>query len=83
VVQGEKLWLGLVSSNMQGWLVTLGFIAIIVKDSWKIGSGSHSASDTFMNFFPRTILLVLLLIFICYLKGEKPEWRWDGKKIKL
>ncbi|KKP87224.1 MAG: hypothetical protein UR89_C0004G0013 [Candidatus Roizmanbacteria bacterium GW2011_GWA2_35_8] len=28
-----------------------------------------------------TIFATILLIIICYLKGEKPEWRWGGKKI--
>lgn len=27
-------------------------------------------------------ILLIIFIFVCYKKGEKPAWRWHGKIIK-
>lgn len=61
-------------SSWQGWLVTLVFIILIV--------GGFNFTDSVFDFIPHEIILVILLIAICYKTGEKPEWRWGGKKIK-
>jgi hypothetical protein len=37
---------------------------------------------TFLDISPIFIIATGALILICYLKGEKPQWQWNGKKIK-
>ena len=58
----------------QGWVVLLGWLAII-----------FSAKP----FFPRPrplaywvflAVMVGILLIICYLKGEPPAWRWGERK---
>jgi hypothetical protein len=85
--QPEKYWFkaktygwgwGLPSS-WQGWVVLLLYIIFNIKFFRSIDHVSHSGSDTLMNFFLPFILSTVILMIICYLKGEKLGWRW-GKK---
>jgi len=79
----NKIWFkakqygwGWYPNTWQGWLITLGFIAIISFNAYRIDSGSNSVGGILTNFIPQTFILTLILIGICYLKGEKPRWRW-------
>lgn len=85
----KKLWFkakdygwGWYPVTWQGWLVTVGFLGFIFWNAFRIDAASHSASDTIRPFILETAVVVCALIFICYKTGEKPEWRWAGKKIK-
>ncbi|MEI7487707.1 MAG: hypothetical protein WCJ72_09915 [Chryseobacterium sp.] len=64
--------------------MTLGY-AIVIADQItstvnydKTGSGS--VSDTMIYFGLNFILSTVLLLVICYMKGERAGWRWGGKK---
>lgn len=83
----EKYWFkaklygwGWTPARWQGWLVILIFVVLITINSYRIDSGSHSVSDTLLNFIPQTAILVLALILICYKTGEKPKWQWGPPK---
>lgn len=45
-----------------------------------IDSTSHSNSDTLRPFILQTVCIVLLVIGICYMTGEKPMWQWGEKQ---
>ena len=68
-------------ASWQGWVVLAGFVLASVIVFADIDSNSHSVSDTLLNFLPRVLLLLIILVLICFVTGEKPEWRWGGKKI--
>jgi hypothetical protein len=56
-------------STWQGWLVLLiwaGLFIFFIKDIEK---------SLFLNSIG-AILIMSLLIWICYKKGEQPRWRW-------
>ena len=65
----------------QGWVVLAVFAFAIAFNFSRIDTQSHSVSDTLINFVPQTFVLVLILIGICYKKGEKPRWQWGKSKI--
>ncbi len=67
---------GWTPATWQGWLVLFGFIVLMVLNFLRLDIPSHSASDTLINFIPETAVMVLLLIGICWKKGEKPKWQW-------
>ena len=71
---------GWTPATWQGWFVILVFIVIMVWNVFSIHRSSHSTNDFLMNFIPETIVLVLLLIYICWRKGEKPRWQWGFPK---
>ena len=82
----KRLWFkrktygyGWTPSSLEGWLVTLGYVLVIVYDFRRIDAISHSASDTLLPFFIDFIIATSIFVFICYKKGEKPKWQW-GKK---
>ncbi|HAO81675.1 MAG: hypothetical protein UV57_C0003G0009 [Parcubacteria group bacterium GW2011_GWD2_43_10] len=67
---------GWTPATWQGWLTLLIFILIIPLNFYRIDSVSHSASDTLINFIPQTLLLTILLLIVCFIKGEPPRWQW-------
>lgn len=67
---------GWIPATWQGWLILFGFIVIIVLNFYRIDATSNSDSDTLIKYIFQTFVLVLLLVAICWNKGEKPKWQW-------
>lgn len=57
--------------TIQGWLVILFYVCLICLNFY-----FFDVSNISIIFF---IFLTLLLIFLSYLKGEPPTWRWGNK----
>ena len=77
--KNRRLWFkaknfgwGWYPSTWEGWVVLLIYILYITITS----TISYSFKSSFEILFA-----TILLIIVCFLKGEKPEWRW-GKKLK-
>lgn len=64
----------------QGWVVLLGFLAVMFADFRRLDVSSDSASDTLRPFFIDMIFFVAVLLLICYKTGEKPRWQWGIPK---
>lgn len=71
---------GWTPSSWQGWLVLAVFVVLIVLNFLRIDSASHSGSDTLINWVPQTLILVLVLVGVCYLTGEKPRFQWGNRE---
>lgn len=65
----------------QGWVILIVFLLLITSNIIRI-SITLSYTDLVVWYLPETLILVGTLIFICYLTGEKPEWRWGGKPLR-
>lgn len=72
----KKYGWGWIPASWHGWVVTLFFLVIIVL----IGL-SFDASTTVADGVSRLLVPVLLLIAICYMTGERPQWQW-GERTK-
>ena len=59
--------------HWKGWVVLLVFMGALIHTSIKFNPATHPET-----FFVRTAAIALGLILICWLKGEKPRWRWGG-----
>jgi hypothetical protein len=57
----------------QGWLVMLGWIVLVS------GAAFLFLPEHQVIFFTSEFVLVAVLIAICFIKGEKPRWRWGDK----
>ena len=86
----KKLWFkakkygwGWYPVSWQGWLVLAGYFTFFILKFREVDLQSHSASDTLLNLISKIFFLTLILVATCFLTGEKPEWRWRGKKIKF
>lgn len=56
----------------QGWAVVIIYLALLIGGAFVI------SKDSWL-YVGYAATLSILLITICYLKGEKPRWRW-GKE---
>jgi hypothetical protein len=61
----------------QGWVITLLYVLAIVPIGVIVGRTAHSGSDSLIAFSIPFIFLTSLLIAICWMKGERPQWRWE------
>ncbi|MBP9699911.1 hypothetical protein KBD71_01360 [Candidatus Woesebacteria bacterium] len=89
----NKLWFkaksygwGWTPATKEGWIVTVLFLVLTFVNSAGISQLSllnrlPEASDFFLFYAFQTVLIVGLLV-ICYLKGEKPSWRWGDQPKK-
>lgn len=88
----QKLWFkrklygwGWTPVTWQGWLVVLVYIVLIialVSMREEAIPGNPDSGSSFLVLGGPVIVLTLLLIFICYKKGEKPRWNWGWPKKK-
>ena len=69
---------GWTPASWEGWAVTLADLAAIL--GWCGYLFSHPAlrarSDNLLITLVPILLAVAILILICWLKGERPRWRW-------
>ena len=56
----------------QGWMVLIAYVLLLT-------AGSPLLAVNAGLYIAHVIILSIVLIIVCYLKGEKPGWRWGGK----
>ncbi len=82
----EHLWFkrkiygwGWTPVTWQGWVVVLGYIALVFVFAFTVDNNSPKNEILFTALLP-IILLTITLIRICYKKGEAPRWQWGLPK---
>ena len=58
----------------QGWVVLFGWLAALYGGAFLLRPDKHLAL-----FIVFVFTMGAILITVCWLKGEKPGWRWGGK----
>ena len=58
----------------QGWAVLAAFVVLLV-----VGAVTFLPSQRHGAFVAYSALLSLLLVAVCWVKGEPPKWRWGEK----
>ena len=66
--------------SWQGWIIMIAYTLVLLSSAVQLDAKSHSVSDTLINFAIVFIPVTLLLIVICYVKGDRPYWRWGEDK---
>jgi len=61
-------------ASWQGWLVAACYVALLGLGFVLFPPASQTAA-----FILYVVGLTVLLIAICWLKGEPPRWRWGDK----
>jgi len=84
----NKLWFkaknygwGWYPITWEGWLVTIIFILFITFRANKVSQMFDTNSSFIFRYFFEILFSIIPLLVICYLKGERPSWRWGNKKV--
>lgn len=83
IARPKKLWFrakrygwGWTPTSWEGWLIMIVYILFLMHTFRTTDAIQHSGSDTLISFAPRFIIATVILLVICYSKGEKPGWQW-------
>ncbi len=71
---------GWVPVTWQGWLVILVYLGIIITPGILVADDIKSGEQFLTLFLPLIIIFTVILIWICYKKGEKPHWSWGNPR---
>lgn len=67
-------------STWQGWSVLALYLLDFALIMLRADKTSNSTNDTLIGVFIPIIIITIILLVICYLKGETPHWNWGNKK---
>lgn len=83
----SKLWFkrktygwGWVPVSWEGWMILVVYIAFMWSITRKITAQTYAENYSIGGFMLSVLIATVLLIVVCYLKGEKPKWMWGKKK---
>lgn len=78
----NKLWFktklygwGWVPYSWEGWVITALYMFAVIKGAWAI-SPELSEGEALLTLAITIVPPTIFLLVICYLKGERPRWRW-------
>jgi hypothetical protein len=74
--KAKRYGYGWYPGSWEGWLVLLVYIIGSVAIFYQANPLLYSVRDVLIGIFVPEVALTLLLIIICYLKGEPARWRW-------
>ncbi|HEV7423846.1 MAG TPA: hypothetical protein VGO21_01520 [Candidatus Paceibacterota bacterium] len=69
---------GWVPVKWQGWTVIGFFVLFILSNALSLHKVPTNPEITWFTI--KIIFFIILLVLICYKKGEKPKWQWGLKK---
>ncbi len=69
-------------ASWEGWTVLAFYVSILVMNAFRLESPSLPPQRVISEILPETSFLTVLLIALCYCKGETPRWQWGEKKKK-
>lgn len=83
----SKLWFraknygyGWYPVTWEGWTVIIIYILFIVYRGNTVNKMFDTDSSFIFRYFFEILFSIIPLLVICYLKGERPQWRWGKKK---
>lgn len=87
--QNKKIWFkrkeygwGWTPSSWEGWLVLVVYALVIVREVVSIEKVAESEVPPPIRLIVPVVVSTLILIGVCYWKGEKPRWQWGRKDEK-
>ncbi|HUI29262.1 MAG TPA: hypothetical protein VLX91_03520 [Candidatus Acidoferrales bacterium] len=66
----RRVWISFIPISLPGWLIFSGLVVYAVYKFREIGSRSHSASDTLINFAFYLVIIGVVYNLIAYFTGR-------------
>jgi len=63
-----------VPKTWQGWVVLIAYIAALLFGGLLLDGGNNR-----LQYLGFAAIATVILVAICWLKGEPPRWRWGRK----
>jgi len=60
-------------ATREGWIVLAIYFVLLIA-----GFLLYPPAKAMEHFLVYTVVLSVLLVAVCWLKGEPPRWRWGG-----
>ena len=73
---------GWVPVTIEGWLLILGYIAVITIASFPLWTDAPPAINV-ISYLAFALVLTVAFLFITYKKGPKPRWRWGKSETDI
>jgi hypothetical protein len=67
---------GWVPVKWQGWLVIGAFIGFLLWTASTLPPDKEITDRQLIWFFVKVVIAIAVVITICFMKGERPRWRW-------
>ena len=68
---------GWTPATWQGWVVIGIFIVYVCYSAFAL---EFDPTQNMALFLVEIIVAIIILLLICYKKGEKPKWQWGPEK---
>jgi hypothetical protein len=79
--QARRYGWGWTPVTIQGWFVVVVFLAAIAADVvfliYRTRTGADMGS-AMVTFYLWLAVLIVALLAVCWLTGERPRWRWGN-----
>ena len=73
---------GWTPATREGWLVTVGFMGLIVGIAWRAEYAVTSSFEVWTEVLLPVFIVVVVLVGVCWRTGEPPQWQWGIPKKK-
>jgi hypothetical protein len=71
---------GWTPATWQGWVAILTFITFIIWNAIILDSSGEPTTNDIIWFLGKEVVAIIVLLAICYKKGETPKWQWGIPK---
>ena len=71
---------GWTPAKWQGWVIIAIFVVSIFWSATDMATVIKPTSNTIRWFLIRVIVSIIMLLVICFKKGESPKWQWGEEK---
>lgn len=62
--------------SWEGWVVVLVYVILVTVPFCFVDLRQYSGTEIIFRFYLHIFILTVVLLWLCYKKGESPRWQW-------
>ncbi len=78
--KAKKYGWGWYPASVEGWLIILAYVIYIIFLAKKLETMLDISSSSALQYAIAFLFPTLILLMVCFWRGEKPGWHWGDKK---